>query len=240
MSTDHPQQEQFRVFPRQVKIDQTILMRTTASWPRLKVVKEGDREIISFDHPDLRVATVQLMKALATDDPDFFTGVLDQLIYAGEGRPINEALVNFKLAFIIGQNPRSQLETMMFAMMANLQVPAMGLTSDLSYLHEYEQIQFVERSATRLMRTFAELMDSVMRHRADTERLANEQIADTREDAQPAARNFRPVTEDSPASTESLLSSSDGEAAPLQPADVEKPPVVPEAPVARHRPRRRP
>jgi hypothetical protein len=73
-------------------------------WPRLKVVKTEDGQVFTLDHPDSVAATAQLMKALGTDDTKFFVGLMKQLAYSGIDREINENELNFKVAFIIGQD----------------------------------------------------------------------------------------------------------------------------------------
>jgi hypothetical protein len=139
-------------------------------WPRLKVEKRENRQVLTPDHPDPAAATAQLMKALGTDDTKFFAEFIKQLGYSGIDREIDVDQLNFKVAFIIGQEPKSQLEAMVLAQMANIYLSAMRLSADLWSLEEIGEIDVTERIGGRLMRTFANQMDALTRYRAGGQR----------------------------------------------------------------------
>ena len=141
---------------------QTVLPK----WPRLKVEKGENRQVVTVDHPDPAAATAQLMRALGINDTRFFAEFINQLAYSGIDREINVDQLNFKVAFIIGQEPKSQLEAMVLAQMANNHISAMRLSADTWCLEEIEEIDITERIGSRLMRTFANQTNALTRYRA--------------------------------------------------------------------------
>lgn len=186
-----------------------------------------------MDHPDPAAATAQLMRALGISDTRFFAEFINQLAYSGIDREINVDQLNFKVAFIIGQEPKSQLEAMVLAQMANISISAMRLSADTWCLEEIEEIDITERISSRLMRTFANQMDALTRYRAGGQRpihmqtvvgnvIQNQIVADNTlgksADALPSAL-------------------TDGKAAPPRPVDEYTPRAVIPEPIKRFRPK---
>jgi hypothetical protein len=107
------------------------------------------------------------MKALGTGDWDFYRGILHQITDRGLGREVVVEEVNFMLSVIEGFEPRNQFETMLAAQMAAVHVAAMKLAAELLCFESWPQRDNAERAFSRLTRTFAMQMETLMRLRAD-------------------------------------------------------------------------
>src|SRR5258708_14698928 len=100
--------------------------------PRVKVVKNRQGLSLALDHPDRKVGSALLMKALGTTDPDFCNPLLYQLTEAtGDGPYESEVELNFMLAVVKGIEPRDQIEAMLAAQMATGHMAAMAVAARL-------------------------------------------------------------------------------------------------------------
>ena len=78
------------------------------------------------DHPDADVGRALLMRSIGTSNRDFWRGLLYQLYdVASDGKQISETKLNFMLAVMQGIQPRDQVEAMLAAQMAAVQMATM-------------------------------------------------------------------------------------------------------------------
>jgi hypothetical protein len=137
---------------------------------RYKVSKNGSDAQIRVDHPDEIIGRLLVMDALASGDPDFVNGIVNQLADAsGHGQDISEHGLNFMLSVIKGIEPRDQLEAMLAAQMAAVHVASMTFARRLAHVEDLPQQDSAERAFNKLTRTFAMQMEALKRYRTGAE-----------------------------------------------------------------------
>jgi hypothetical protein len=95
------------------------------------------------------------MPAFGTNDADFFYGLLQQVVNAGEkGQDPDEQGVKFMLAFIRSREPRDELETSLLSQMAATHVAVMRYTNRLAHAESLREQESAERALNKLIRTF--------------------------------------------------------------------------------------
>jgi hypothetical protein len=137
--------------------------------PRLIVSTEGDTAKINPDHPDATVGTLAVMRSIGTADLDFFDGLMLQLVNASEGQGSPEQAFNFMLSVIKGVEPRDQIEAMLAAQMAAVQMATMTFARGLAHVENIPQQDSAERAFNKLTRTFAAQVEALKRYRSGGE-----------------------------------------------------------------------
>lgn len=138
--------------------------------PRLNVVNKNGVTEVSVDHPDPQLGGIRLLDAFATDDGDFFNGVVNQLInVATKGKDANEKDVNFMLAMVKGIDPRDPVESLLASQMAAVHSLSMTFARRLGNVDNIAQQDSAERAFNKLTRTFAVQMDTLKRYRSKGE-----------------------------------------------------------------------
>jgi hypothetical protein len=111
-----------------------------------------------------------IMQALATADPDFFDGLLAQIVNAGsQGKGVDERGVNFMLATIKAIAPKDEVETMLAAQMAAVHMATMTFARRLAHVDNVAQQDSAERAFNKLARTFAVQLEALKRYRTGGE-----------------------------------------------------------------------
>jgi hypothetical protein len=109
------------------------------------------------------------MDAVGSVDPDFLNGLFAQIrTVSQQGFEFDQGRINFMLAVIKGEQPRSQLEAMLLAQMAAVYMAMMGLAGDVVTMPHHVPA----RMFYNLARTFAAQMDALWRYRAAAEQTA--------------------------------------------------------------------
>src|SRR6185437_6147333 len=98
--------------------------------PRLKVSASA----VKIDHPDPIFGHLSLLKAVGSTDSDFLEGLKKQLVNAGSGSAADEDGINFMLAVVKGVEPRDQVEAMLAAQMAAVQMASMTFARRLAHV----------------------------------------------------------------------------------------------------------
>jgi hypothetical protein len=139
--------------------------RKTAPAPNLYLKKDGS---VGLNHPDVKTAHELLQNALGTSDPDFLHGLLEVLkVVSKIDGKVEEGNLNFFLSVVRGIEPQDQLEAMMAAQMALI-----NLT-----LFEYRCLFAGDPSCrndamtamNKLARTYAAQMEALKRYRSKGE-----------------------------------------------------------------------
>jgi hypothetical protein len=144
-----------------------VAARKTTPAPRLYVNEDGAVEI---DHPDVDTAYKLLENALGTSDLFFTHGMLTQLIAACQrGGKVSEFNVNFLLSVIKGIEPRDQLEAMLAAQMAVIQITLFENRKILQGIEYVAQRDDAAMTMSKLARTFMMQMDALKRYRSKGE-----------------------------------------------------------------------
>jgi hypothetical protein len=132
---------------------------------KLKPSNEEPPKIVP-DHPDQEIGWALLMNALGTADRDFLNGLIGQLARVNDdGLELNFHGLNFMLSVIKGLEPRNQLEAMIGAHLAVIQVAFMKTARCLTFTENVLQHDSV--ALNKLSRTFVMLVDALYRSRTD-------------------------------------------------------------------------
>jgi hypothetical protein len=134
--------------------------------PRLKV----EDNVVSPDHPDRAVGLALLMETLGTADQDFLQGLLGQLANAcSQGGQTNEHGLNFMVSVVKQIKPRDQIEAMLAAQMAAVQMVTMTFARRLAHAETLQQQDSAERAFNKLTRTYVAQMEALRRYRTGGE-----------------------------------------------------------------------
>lgn len=134
--------------------------------PRLNVEDRDGNAHVTLDHPDPEVGTFLITAALGITEPDFFDGLLSQLINIGSpSREIDEQGLNFMLAAIKGIEPRDQTETMLASQMAAIHLATMTMARRLNLAENLIQQDGAEKAFNKLARTFALQIEALRKYR---------------------------------------------------------------------------
>jgi hypothetical protein len=125
---------------------------------------------VRVDHKDMITGNILLMESLATVDPDFFNGLICQVVNLSDqgGKP-NEQGTNFILSMIKGIEPKDQLETMLAAQMAAIHNATMTFALRLKSVKTIAQQDSAERALNKLARTFTSQIEALKRYRSTGE-----------------------------------------------------------------------
>jgi len=138
--------------------------------PRIKLTEKGGAVQVSTDHPMPSLGNALIMQALATADPDFFDGLLAQIVNAGsQGKELDERGVNFMLATIKAIAPKDEVEAMLAAQMAAVHMATMTFARRLAHVDNVAQQDSAERAFNKLARTFAVQLEALNRYRTGGE-----------------------------------------------------------------------
>lgn len=130
---------------------------------RLEQRKDG----VSVKHREDKAGWALMGEALGSDDPDFTTGILNQLGNAmSKGSKVDVDRVNFGLAMVQGIQPRDQLETMLATQMASIHDATMTFARRLNNVENIPQQDSAARALNQLARTFAAQVDALKRYRS--------------------------------------------------------------------------
>jgi hypothetical protein len=138
--------------------------------PRLKVTTEASNAVtLGVHHPDELVGTLAIMRAIGTDNVDFYNGLAVQLVNASKEKTPSEAGANFMLAVIKGIEPRDQVEAMLAAQMAAVHMASMTFARRLAHVENIPQQDSAERAFNKLTRTFAAQVAALKDYRSKGE-----------------------------------------------------------------------
>jgi len=161
-----PADVDYRPTPAETEAIGAYLAARETCTPRMKVAagRAGP------DHPSLAVAQVVLMKAVGTNNSDFYSGLIAQLINVGSpGKEADEAGTNFMLAIVKGVEPRDQIEAMLAAQMGAVHLATMTFARRLANVETIPQQDSAERAFNKLARTFAAQVSALKEYRSKGE-----------------------------------------------------------------------
>ncbi len=135
--------------------------------PNVQVVasSEGKAET-SYNHPWPPLGAVLNMELLGITDENFFHGLISQLRNAGttQDKP-SELRINFMLSVIRGIAPKDQVEIMLAAQMAVIQMATMTIGGEFLRSDLLLVLNSYERVLNKLARTFSAQMEALKRYR---------------------------------------------------------------------------
>ena len=110
------------------------------------------------------------MRTFGTESPDFFYGLLQQIVNAGsKGTYPDEQGIKFILGFITGNQPRDEMEATLLAQIGACQVATMRMANRLAHAETLQEQDSAERAFNKLARTSAALVETFQRYRAASE-----------------------------------------------------------------------
>ena len=124
---------------------------------------------IGVHHPDNKIGTVALMRAIGTTDLDFYNGLIGQLLNASKEKEASESGTNFMLSVIKGIEPRDQIEAMLAAQMAAVHMASMTFARRLAHVETIPQQDSASNAFNKLARTFAAQVEALKRYRSGGE-----------------------------------------------------------------------
>jgi len=125
---------------------------------------------LSLDHPDQSYGYYLLLEAVGTSDPDFCGPLLTQIAKAAtQGENVDERALNFIVSVVKGVQPKDQLETMLAAQMAAVQMLTMDFARRLNSADNIPQRDSLERAFNKLARTFVAQLETLKRYRSSGE-----------------------------------------------------------------------
>ena len=156
-------------------------INTTIQGMPVTLMKCGDETCLSFTVASSakagEITEAEFMAAYGSQDDEFVYGLMHQLAnvgYSRSGCPDVEGF-RFALADVRGMAPRDTLEAKICAQMFVVHSSAMKVAKRLAQAEELAEIERLERSLNRLLRTFCALAAALDRHRNRDRKIAVQQ-----------------------------------------------------------------
>ena len=151
----------------QVADNPTLPTETTDQTMKLSLVKRGDVTCYTLEASAGEAKT--LMHTFGTKSPDFFHGLLQQVVNAGsKGAYPDERGIRFMLGFIRESEPRDEIEATLLAQIGACQVATMRMANRLAHAETLQEQDSAERAFNKLARTSMALVETFQRYRAVT------------------------------------------------------------------------
>jgi hypothetical protein len=181
MSEDVDQVADYPTLPTEA-IDQTM---------KLSMTKRGDVTCYTLEADAGEVKN--RMRTFGTKSPDFFYGLLQQVVNAGsKGALPDEQGIKFMLGFITGNKPRDEIEATLLAQIGACQVATMRMANRLAHAEALQEQDSAERAFNKLARTSAALVETFQRYRAASEHKVIVQHVSVNEGGQAIVGNVTP------------------------------------------------
>jgi hypothetical protein len=187
---------QYEPNPSELKAADAYRAARAKAAPSVKVEVTGKNEVdIRVDHPDRAIGGVALMQALGTTDPDFYNGLLSQLVNASRDGGSWERGANFMLSVIKGIEPRDQIEAMLVAQIAAVHMASMTFARRLAHVDTIQQQDSASNAFNKLARTFATQVEALKRYRSGGEQKMTVQHVHVAEGGQAIVGNVNAPTQ---------------------------------------------
>ena len=127
--------------------------------PRLKIIQDGGREVVSFDDTERAVCRAELAKALASKNVDFCAGIVSRIARAtSAGDLSDENAVNFVLSVIAEGKPRDSFETMPFAQIGIFHLVVTDAAQQYARATTTTERHIAQNDLNKAARTFSTLI----------------------------------------------------------------------------------
>ncbi|MDD2660205.1 MAG: hypothetical protein PHY54_11105 [Methylococcales bacterium] len=133
----------------------------------IQTLEKKDGEV-RVKHQDEVTGALLLMESLASANPYFTNGILNQILKL-TSQDDNLTDANFTLSLVYGIEPRDPLETMLATQMAAIHNATMTMAKRLSCADNLDKQDAAERALNKLARTFTTQMDALKRYRSTGE-----------------------------------------------------------------------
>ena len=133
---------------------------------RLSEDKNGASQLV-VDHPDRNDGVELLGAALGCASSESLQGFIDQLVKLfGHGSEPDVKAINLAIKSIAAVAPKDEVEGMLAMQMVATHAMAMNHLKSMGRVDRLHQLEVYERSANKLMRTFAAQMEALRKHRS--------------------------------------------------------------------------
>ena len=127
--------------------------------PRLKVIKDGDRAVVSFDDTERPVCPAELAKAFASQNVDFCAGIISRIAKATyAGNQSDEVAMNFVLSVVADGKPRDGLETMTWTQVGIFHLVVMDAARQYFRATTTTERHIAQNDLNKAARTFSTLI----------------------------------------------------------------------------------
>jgi hypothetical protein len=193
--------------------------------PRLQVIKDGDREVVSFDDTERAVARADLAKALASENVDFCAGIVMRIARAtAAGDLSDENAINFVLSVVAGGKPRDELETMALTQVGIFHLVVMDAARQYFGATTTTERHIAQNDLNKAARTFSTLLLALQNQRTAATPAVTVQNVSVSDGGQAIVGN---VTQQAPGGTPAAAEpppvTIDGAALPLNDNEKEQP-----------------
>jgi len=127
--------------------------------PRLKIVKDGDKEVVSPDATDRTAWRAELAEALASENVDFCAGIISRIAKATyAGNQSDEVAMNFVLSVVADGKPRDGLESMTLTQIGIFHLVVMDAARQYFRATTTAERHIAQNDLNKAARTFATLI----------------------------------------------------------------------------------
>lgn len=185
--------------------------------PQVKALTSDKGISIAPNHPDKVIGELLLKNALGTTNPTFYHGILSQLADIGfRNNQVDEEALNFLLSIVKAVKPRDELEAMLGVQMAATHRLAMLFAKRVEIADCVPELDSVERTLNKLLRSFTTQLEALKRYRAGGEQTVNVSVSEGGQAivghvTQPPREN----APDKPAAASPPVLSSNGKTTPM-------------------------
>ena len=125
----------------------------------IKKGNEGEPSVIQIEMTDYDLGEALMLDSLGTMDSRFMEGLIPLLANVSVDK------FDFMLSVVTGIEPQDQIEAMLAAQMATVQVQIMTFARRLAHVENIDQQDSAERAFNKLCRTFTAQVEALNRHR---------------------------------------------------------------------------
>ena len=199
--------------PTQITSTETGLPRRA---PRLKVIKDGDREVVSFDDTERAVARAELAKALASENVDFCVEIVERIAKAtSSGDMPDEHAANFVLSVIAEGEPRDVFETMQFSQIGTLHLVVMDAARQYRRATTTTERHIALNDLNKAARTFSTQLLALKNYRAGSPQTVTVQNVSVSDGGQAIVGNVTAAPRGTPSAADPPPVTISGSALPL-------------------------
>ena len=127
--------------------------------PRLKIVKDGDKEVVSPDATDRTAWRAELAEALASENVDFCAGIISRIAKATyAGNQSDEVAMNFVLSVVADGKPRDGLESMTLTQIGIFHLVVMDAARQYFHATTTSERHIAQNDLNKAARTFSTLI----------------------------------------------------------------------------------
>jgi len=196
--------------------------------PRLKIVKDGDKEVVSPDATDRTAWRAELAEALASENVDFCAGIISRIAKATyAGNQSDEVAMNFVLSVVADGKPRDGLESMTLTQIGIFHLVVMDAARQYFHATTTSERHIAQNDLNKAARTFSTLILALKNQRTGaTPTVTVQQNVSVSDGGQAIVGNVTQTPRGTPPAADLPPVTINGTALPLNDNQKEEPDVV--------------